>query len=428
MKCNNCGYKIKDDFEFCPKCGSKIIKELVCANCGTINDVDSSFCKKCGKPLTEQSQENHKAEIKEEVNKPVVKAKNKRGIKFVISIIASSLCLLSMVLIFAFLFVPFLGDRFLPTREYTIIHYLKEVFDAGISSLASNYRVVPIMNAFVCLVFLVGTGVVSLVLIGISIPKFIKAISQRSHVDLTGKLMFLFSLYLVTFVYFVGFVINTEHYYADSINGAVIFLLILVGLTSLFNLFYKEKFEKDSSTKNIILKTIIIGILIAFIFATSMLIGGNKYALTMIFESKTNKEIIGSLGLIDQILNNTNFLTTRSIGNVTTVVIFSALSFVLEIIALAFISTLSLRIINSKHPYRIGLIFSAIALTLFIANAVCDIVAAYTANQIDSISYYGAIITCTRLPGQTIAKMILCGLMLSAFITSFVLNKKEVIE
>lgn len=431
MKCNNCGHKIKDDFEFCPNCGAKIIRELVCSNCGTVNDVDASFCKKCGKSLKDEpqsSQDLQKSEPKTEAATSVVKTQHVGKSNYVMSIIATSLCLLSMVLIFSFLFVPFLSDNFLPNREYTMIHFMKQVFDEDISYLARNLRIIPILNVFICLVFFVGTGVVALVLIGISIPKLIKTISHKKYEDLTGKMMFLFSLFLVTFVYFIGFVINTERYYADSINGFIIFLLVFVGLTALFNVFYKEKFVKDSSVQYSILKMSLIAVQLAFIFAVSLLVGGNKYGLSIVTNSTITSEIVGNLGLIDQILCNTNYLTTQSITMASSTIIFSGVSYVLEVVALAFVVTLSLRVINSKRPYLIGLIFSAVALTIFVASTVFDIAASAYANQINSINYYGAIIRCNKIVGQIIAKIILSGLMLGAFITLYVLNKKEIID
>lgn len=52
MKCNKCGYDLKEDNEYCPNCGTKV--ELVddkveCLHCHYRMEQGSNFCPKCGK-------------------------------------------------------------------------------------------------------------------------------------------------------------------------------------------------------------------------------------------------------------------------------------------------------------------------------------------------------------------------------------------
>src|SRR5579871_2730574 len=46
MPCSGCGFEVRDDFAFCPKCGAK--QQTVCAGCGHACPPDFAFCPKCG--------------------------------------------------------------------------------------------------------------------------------------------------------------------------------------------------------------------------------------------------------------------------------------------------------------------------------------------------------------------------------------------
>ena len=47
MKCGNCGAELRDDSQFCPKCGDKV-EAAKCKHCGALLSADSAFCDKCG--------------------------------------------------------------------------------------------------------------------------------------------------------------------------------------------------------------------------------------------------------------------------------------------------------------------------------------------------------------------------------------------
>ncbi len=48
MICRTCGSVIADTDDFCPKCGTKVLKTAYCAHCGAVLHEDAEFCHKCG--------------------------------------------------------------------------------------------------------------------------------------------------------------------------------------------------------------------------------------------------------------------------------------------------------------------------------------------------------------------------------------------
>ena len=51
MICTNCGAKLMDTDQFCPKCGAKAIKDKRCPDCGALLRDGTKFCHKCGRPV-----------------------------------------------------------------------------------------------------------------------------------------------------------------------------------------------------------------------------------------------------------------------------------------------------------------------------------------------------------------------------------------
>jgi hypothetical protein len=66
MKCNKCGYDLKDDAIFCTKCGDKQWQESRCSPCGHDLSVDDRFCSKCG--ATQEFQSSQKERTYEKTN------------------------------------------------------------------------------------------------------------------------------------------------------------------------------------------------------------------------------------------------------------------------------------------------------------------------------------------------------------------------
>lgn len=51
MKCTNCGARLMETDQFCPKCGARAIKEKRCQGCGAVLRDGVKFCPECGKPV-----------------------------------------------------------------------------------------------------------------------------------------------------------------------------------------------------------------------------------------------------------------------------------------------------------------------------------------------------------------------------------------
>jgi|GEM_PF-1811465 len=55
--CDNCGFRLEEDFYFCPGCGTDLKKERTCKKCGTSNAPNSKFCQNCGSKLVRKTPE-----------------------------------------------------------------------------------------------------------------------------------------------------------------------------------------------------------------------------------------------------------------------------------------------------------------------------------------------------------------------------------
>lgn len=51
MICTNCGAHLMETDQFCPKCGTKAIKDLRCPDCGALLRDGVKFCPKCGRSV-----------------------------------------------------------------------------------------------------------------------------------------------------------------------------------------------------------------------------------------------------------------------------------------------------------------------------------------------------------------------------------------
>lgn len=51
MICTNCGAQMMDTDQFCPKCGTRVIKDKRCPDCGAVLRDGTKFCHKCGRPV-----------------------------------------------------------------------------------------------------------------------------------------------------------------------------------------------------------------------------------------------------------------------------------------------------------------------------------------------------------------------------------------
>lgn len=51
MLCTNCGARLMESDQFCPKCGAKAIKDSRCPDCGAVLRDGAKFCPKCGRSV-----------------------------------------------------------------------------------------------------------------------------------------------------------------------------------------------------------------------------------------------------------------------------------------------------------------------------------------------------------------------------------------
>jgi hypothetical protein len=49
--CTKCGEPLLTDDDFCGKCGTKVVQDVICKKCGVKMNPDDAFCRKCGNPL-----------------------------------------------------------------------------------------------------------------------------------------------------------------------------------------------------------------------------------------------------------------------------------------------------------------------------------------------------------------------------------------
>lgn len=66
MVCKECGAKLMDTDQFCPKCGTRVIKEMRCPDCGAVLREGTKFCHKCGR-LVESGSRQKAVEETEEI-------------------------------------------------------------------------------------------------------------------------------------------------------------------------------------------------------------------------------------------------------------------------------------------------------------------------------------------------------------------------
>lgn len=51
MLCTNCGARLMESDQFCPKCGAKAIRDSRCPDCGAVLRDGAKFCPKCGRSV-----------------------------------------------------------------------------------------------------------------------------------------------------------------------------------------------------------------------------------------------------------------------------------------------------------------------------------------------------------------------------------------
>ena len=424
MKCSKCGKRVRDDFEFCPNCGQKVIRELVCPSCGTSNSLDSLFCKKCGTKLTINEQPKEVVEIKENKKEDNKLGHTKTSQK-VFSIISTSFALTSLALLFSFLFIPFLTDSFLPNDDYTVINFVKTAFE----TTARESRAFMILNGSIILSLFIIAGIVSLILFAVAIPKFSKGIKWNMYVNFSNFVVMSLSLFILVYVVFANFVLSEELYYSASINGWIIFLIVFSLCSLILNQFYKLKFVYENSVDQIITKLCLFTFVLGLVVSISLLIGGNKFGLSIKSNSQSYSRVTGDIGVVGALLKFATEMSDYTTSAVIQVCVFLGLSFIFEMGTLAlcmnlFVSGFSKR----KHSLTQDLTASSFIVVFIVLSIVFDAIVRSTIVSLNDMSLYGVTVTCSHLLSQSIMKIILSVFMLASYIVLTVLKKKGTIK
>lgn len=69
MICTNCGARLLDTDQFCPKCGDRVTKEKRCPECGEVLRDGTKFCHKCGSLV--ESRESARKVTQETLDIPI---------------------------------------------------------------------------------------------------------------------------------------------------------------------------------------------------------------------------------------------------------------------------------------------------------------------------------------------------------------------
>ena len=410
----------------------------VCPKCGQKNDPSSLFCKHCGAKLGEEVVEK-KEQPKKVKASPEDREKRKDKVSFIFFIISMSLLLYSMVLILGLSFAPFMEDEFYPASDYTIIQYVINVFKQGIGNLVSDYQIIPIVNAFALLAWLVALVTLCIVFITLSTINLVKNIKSKTYCDFSKQTIALLILYISLAAYFIGFVIKQDGGETAKLSGNVTHVIIISGAALIFNLFTKEFVEDKHSLFNIIFRGVVR--LVIFIFATVVVfsIGGYRFHLITTFSDSVGTTVTsdyGNLGLVSFLLKNIMDIEDTALPFLILIIAFSLAAFVLEALSLVFggqlIKGCFSRSINEKQKHISRIIFSGLMLSFAISTTIFNAVTKMIINKIDSVDYYGVKMVSRINNALPITCIVMSALLLAVSIISLVIdkskNKEEIAE
>ena len=443
MKCPHCNAEIDNDSKFCPECGKEIILETLCPVCGQKNSIKAIFCKSCGHRLKDQPK---KAEAPKKEEKPKVESKEDKN-KFLFSIISMSSMLLLIVLIFAFSFAPFLKDDFYPASEFTAIGFSMGVLKTSLKELSSTMEYIPVVNAVVVILLLLSVITAGMIMIGISIPKFVSAIKKKEHFDLSKRVTLVFVLYLCLALYCTRFCFNINGALTEQYSGTLILLLVLVPLIYGFNLFTKHYIDGGTTVGQLISRGITRALIYVFALVILFNIGGNrfdffasmKYPENGHYKNVTTTMATGYMGIFNYIITNASHILNDVKAYLVKACIASGVGLGLELITLGLgLSLLTLPLdgsLNKPTKNIIGLLFGILSGIMLIVVVIFNPVVSNNLNLINySDEQYALRIQCFLNDGKTIAAIIIAFLVTATFIAALIIesinkNKaKEAIE
>ena len=231
-------------------------------------------------------------------------------------------------------------------------------------------------------------------------------------------------------VFFVRFIISEEAEYVDSLSVWIILLIIFVGLTLSFNYLVNLLFKKTLKTSLIVLQVCSFALLFSTLCVITLLIGGNRFGLSIYSESLSSQGIVGHFGFVEKLLDFGTIMNSYVTQSVIKSLTFLALSFVSEMIALSLCIVLITKLgLFKKRSVIPPLIISGLIVVFFIASIAFDAVTCKAISEINNTSVYGAYVTCNHLFGDSLAKIIVSFVLVGPLSYLWItLNKKGASE
>lgn len=381
MKCPFCHNRIDDDSKFCPSCGADL--NNICPKCGQVNDYQSSFCKKCGYRLKEENV----SEIKKPREKKQINRKDRAA--QVLSIISMSLMLLALLLPLIYIFSSFRSDDFYMPYTSTFISYITDAFNNSFAGRDNYSAIIPLVNGIILLVMLSAIVIVSLIFIGINIPKFVRSIKRKEFYNFSKPVAELFSLYLIAYLYFSNIVLVTNGIIYDSNFGPAFSPIIIITIILVFNLFVSEFINSEHSLFNIIFKGIFRSVLFVLLMIVIFNIGNARFFINATLEGPTvsgyqtyindRVSMNGFIGEVSYFISRHTYFHKAAIRPLATVGIMSGIAFVFELVTLIFGTRLIKRLfatsIKDSFNNVLAITYSSIILvasilTIIFTNAI----------------------------------------------------------
>lgn len=428
MKCPHCHATIDDDSVFCPSCGKVV--EVKCPKCGKTNVATAKFCKYCGEQLAKQE------EVKKE-EKP--KKDRKASASRVLSIVAMSVMVFAMVLLFGVSFAPLLNDSFFPATSFTVIGYVVDaVIRPGFDTLNDAHDYLPLINSAVLLGLLTAIMVLSIIGLAKGIPALVKSIKEKKYTDLSKYVITTYVLFVILFVYFRGFAFS-ENLIVTTVNDDVMAVIIVVLLLLAFNFFTKEFNNEKHDLGTAIFRAASRVVMFIFLLVILMSVGGQRYTVQVsalkdnLYGMQTEQQLFladaGSLGVISILIKSMQECVYNAVGILVAPYVFLGIQVVLEFVILAFAGCMFKSVFSqdlSKPAKNKKLIaFAIVVLALSITNLVMQHVANAALNKIDSLEAYGIRVYSTMFKSLPITMVVFGTLLLAnSIVTSVMENKK----
>ena len=408
MKCPFCHNEIDNDSVFCPLCGKAI--DLVCPKCGKNNSSHSKFCKYCGEPL----------EAKEEKDEAKPKKNRKESASRILSIIAMSAIIFSMVLVFGLAFAPFLQDSFFPVSSFTVIGYAVEALKPGFKALIETKDFLLMANSGILILLLTALVVLSIVALAKCIPLFVKSLKEKKYTDFTKSLIPPYVLFVVLLVYFRGFAFSEDVLVTEASDCAM-FVVHFVFLLFAFNIFVKEFNNEKHNYALAIARGASRVLIFAFVITTILCIGGYRYSVriwTTIEESIGAKTAdANNLGVISILVKDMETMYPSVTKLITEVLIVLAIPVMLEFVMCGLGGDLLKGIfsqdLNKPTKNIKNIVYSSIMLVFSIADVVLLNVGNKLLNKFDNLEGEGIRII-SAVSTSTVITMIVFSVLLLA--------------